>query len=851
MRSQQIRDTFLDFFDRLGHVRVPSSPLIPDDPSLLLVNAGMVPFKPYFTGERTPPWQRASSLQRCVRTVDIERIGHTTRHATCFEMLGSFSFGDYFKDEIVPWAYALMTEGFGLDPDRLWATVFTTDDDAYALWRSVGLPDSRIQRLGTEDNFWSTGLPGPGGPCSEIFYDRGERFGRDGGPAANNERFLELWNLVFMNLRRGESDEDILGELPHRNIDTGLGVDRLAMVVQGVEHITDTDLLRPTLLRLEELSRKAYAEATGSERVSFRIVTDHLRAAAFLIGDGILPGNEGRGYVLRRLVRRALRHGGLLGLTEPFAADLVATVVENLGGVWSELSTGATTISEVVAREEEAFARTLRQGGRLLATELARTGSGGQLSGSTAFTLHDTYGFPVELTMEIAADAGLSLDRDEFERLMGEQRDRARTHRGEGGQGGPVGLPATDFLGYSTLAEEATVLGLLVDGSPVPVVTGGPVDVVLDRTPFYAEAGGQIGDSGILVLPDGGRVRVDSTRSSGGVFVHSGRLDGGTIAVGDPVTARVDADRRHATERAHSATHVLHATLREHLGDHARQHGSLVEPGRLRFDFVHFDAVDPGRLGEIEDHVNRRVLDNPAVRVWEATRDEARSAGATALFGEKYGETVRIVDIGDFSRELCGGTHVGMGALAGPVRLLGESSIGSGVRRVSALVGVDALRHASREREVLREVSTVLKSDLDGVVPRLADRLGALADAERRLSAYRRKELDELVARLTGQRVARGPGWLVTGTVADLTPAELRAVATRVASDLGTPGTVVLGQVVDGKAQLIAAVNDDRVAVELLRGPARIVGGGAGGTGPVATAGGRDGTRLREALAAV
>ncbi|NUT36470.1 MAG: alanine--tRNA ligase [Hamadaea sp.] len=866
MHSTDIRRVFLNYFAGLDHKLVPSGSLIPHDPTLLLTNAGMVPFKPYFLGEAVPDHPRVMSAQKCVRTVDIEKIGRTTRHATFFEMLGNFSFGDYFKDEVVPWAYQLITEGYGLERDRLWVTVLRGDEETADLWRRLGLPDERIQRLGVEDNYWSMGIPGPGGPSSEIFYDRGDRFGVGGGPAVNTERFLEVWNLVFIHQLRGDSDTDIRGELPAQNIDTGLGLDRMALVLQGRDHLCETDLLAPVLHTLQEITGEGYADARSP--LSYRIVCDHLRAAAFLISDGVLPATEGRGYVVRRLLRRGVRHGRLLGVDGPFLGDLIGTLVDTVGGMWPELVARRSVIEQVVSREEEAFGRTLRQGTRLLDDAIRTVPTSGTLSGDTVFTLHDTYGFPIDLTAEIAEEAGLRLDRDRFAELMREQRDRAKAARGDLtgdlakldvyrrliGEHGP-----TTFVGYDRLDGEATILGLLKGVDPIPVATeGDTVEVVLDRTPFYAESGGQVGDSGTLRTGDGAVLRVESTRPGvDGLHVHQAVVIGGVVGVGDGVHAEVDGDRRAATARSHSATHVLHATLREHLGRHAEQHGSLVEPGRLRFDFSHGSPVGVDRLAAIEEQVNARLLSNPEVRVWHATRDEAQKAGATALFGEKYGDVVRIVDIGDFSRELCGGTHVGGGSQAGPVRLLGEESVGAGLRRVSALVGVDALRHADRERRVLGEVGRLLGAPSDSVVRQLTVKLTALADAEKRLSAYRRKELEESARTLAEQSEPLGPGRAVVRTVGDVTGDELRSLAKSVLSRLpGEPRVVVLGVVLDGRAQLVA-VTDERFrevggeAVDLLRDAAREVGGGAGGEGLTANAGGRDGARLDEALSAV
>lgn len=871
MRSTDIRRTFFDYFGQRGHHLVPSGSLIPDDPTLLLTNAGMVPFKPYFSGERTPEQPRAMSLQKCARTVDIDNVGNTTRHATFFEMAGNFSFGDYFKPEAIAWAYELVTEGYQLDRDRLWVTVFRDDDEAISLWRRLGVPAERIQRLDMADNYWSMNVPGPCGPCSEIFYDRGPSFGPDGGPAVDSERFLEIWNLVFMQYERGagdgKDDFPILGELPAKNIDTGMGIDRMALILQDARYICETDLVAPTLHRLQEITGEEYATLPRRQQVSYRVITDHVRSAAFLVADGVLPSNEGRGYVLRRLLRRAMRHARLLGVEQPILDDLTGSVIDNLGDVWPELTDRRSLIGKVVTREEDTFDRTLRQGTKLLDTAITQARPGGALPARTAFELHDTYGFPVELTVEIAADAGLDLDRDQFAQLMDTQRRQAKAARADlapdlaeldvyreiAGRHG-----RTAFIGYDDLAGEATVLGLLLDGSPVDVAEQGRrVEVILDRSPFYAEAGGQVGDIGTLATGDGAVLRVDKTRYGvDGLHVHTAHVVSGVVGTGQTVVATVDEQRRQATARSHSATHVLHATLRRHVGDHARQHGSLVEPGRLRFDFSHFDAIGPDRLAALEDEVNQRVLGDPEVRVWHATRAEAAAAGATALFGEKYGDVVRVVDIGDFSRELCGGTHVGHGGQAGPVRILTESSIGAGLRRVEALVGIDALRHADHERTVLRELGELLGARPDRIVEQLSQRLGALAAAERQLTAYRQEQLDVL-ARGCADRVRSAVGARVLAeAVTGVSGAELRGLATAVLSALPAdePAAVVLGCVQDGKASLVAVVNPafhERTGVEavrLLRAAGRTVGGGAGGTALIANAGGRGADRLPDAL---
>ncbi|MGH3648872.1 MAG: alanine--tRNA ligase [Micromonosporaceae bacterium] len=574
MRSTEIRQLFFDFFSDRDHRLAPSGSLIPCDPTLLLTNAGMVPFKPYFLGESTPEHPRAMSVQKCARTVDIDNVGRTRRHATFFEMLGNFSFGDYFKADAIAWAYELATGGYGLERDRLWATVFRDDDQAVRLWRKVGIPDSRIQRLGMADNYWSMGVPGPCGPCSELFYDRGEGYGRDGGPAADGERFLEIWNLVFMQQIRGGGDGkdgfEIVGDLPAMNVDTGMGVDRLAMILQGVDNVCETDLTAPILTRLQELTGREYTDAAPDDKVSFRVVAEHSRSAAFLIADGVLPSNEGRGYVLRRLLRRAVRHARLLGHNEPVLGALTTNVIDTLGATWPELVEHRALTGKVVTREEDAFARTLRQGSRLLDTAVTRARSGRErtLPATTAFELHDTYGFPIDLTVEIARDAGLDVDRDRFAVLMDEQRRRARASRTDLSPGLRkldvyreiiTRHGRTDFVGYDQLSTDANVLRLLFAGSEATTAAAGQqVEVILDRSPLYAEAGGQVGDTGLIHTADGAQLRVTKTRYGlDGLHVHTAEIIHGEIRADDQVQVDVDADRRAATARSHSATHVL------------------------------------------------------------------------------------------------------------------------------------------------------------------------------------------------------------------------------------------------------------------------------------------------------
>ncbi|KIQ62865.1 alanyl-tRNA synthetase [Kitasatospora griseola] len=872
MRSTQIRSTFLDFFTSRGHRQVPSSPLIPSDPTLLLANAGMNQFKPYFLGEVTPEYPRATTIQKCARTSDIDNVGRTNRHATFFEMMGNFSFGDYFKADAIAFAWELLTQGYQLEKDRLWITVYEDDDEAEQLWRRIGVPADRIQRLGMEDNYWSMGVPGPCGPCSEVNYDRGPAFGREGGPAVDGERYMEIWNLVFMQYQRGEGDKKgdfpVLGELAQRSIDTGPGLDRLAAILQGVENVCTTDLLLPTLKTVQELAGRDYP-GNSEQKVSFQVVTEHARSIAFLIADGVLPSKDGRGYVLRRLMRRAIRHARLLGIDGPVLPATTASVIGNLGDVWPELRTQSALIEQVVAAEEESFTRTLTQGTRLLDAAITRTRTAGStsLTGDTAFELHDTYGFPVELTVEAARDAGLTVDEDRFATLLTEQQERAKsggkaktaealrrqdTYRELSARHG-----RTDFVGYDRLTAEAIVLGVIADGTRASgAEQGRTVEMVLDRSPFYAESGGQVGDTGTVRTADGAVLQVlDTKLGLEGFHVHTVRVLDGELRSGQAVEALVDGPRRDAVARSHSATHVLHAMLRRTLGDHARQHGSLVDAGRLRFDFSHFSALDPTQLAALEALVNDHLLDDPDVRVWHATRSEAEAAGATALFGEKYGDHVRIVDIGDFSRELCGGTHVGHGSNAGPVRILGEASIGSNLRRIEALTGRDALTYYDTERRLLEELATLLASRPQGTPDTLRNRLGTLATARHELARLRDAELHERAQKLaaTARRLERG--LVITEKQTDLGPEDLRTLATYTAGLLQNhQAVVVLGAVNDGKALLAAAItpalHDTGIqASQLLFPAARTVGGGAGGKGPVASAGGRHVEALDSALA--
>ncbi len=759
MQTHEIVRRFTAHFENAGHTPVPSASLILDDPQLLFVNAGMVQFKPYFLGDVPAPYPRATSIQKCVRTPDIDEVGKTTRHATFFQMAGNFSFGDYFKRGAIEHAWQLVTGsqddgGYGFDPDRIWVTVFETDDEAIELWKEIaGLPEERIQRRDGEDNYWDMGVPGPGGPCSEIYYDRGPEYGAEGGPVADEDRYLEIWNLVFMQDVRGDKSpkkgNPPIGTLPHKNIDTGMGVERVAFLLQGVDNVYETDLVRPVIAKAEELSGRAYGRDEEDD-VRFRVIADHARTGVMIVGDGVNPGNEGRGYVLRRLLRRIVRSARLLGVEGTCLVEFATVVRDAMSPTYPELASDFERISAVIKAEEDTFLATLSAGSKIFESAVEETKRSGAstLPGDQAFQLHDTYGFPIDLTLEMAEEAGLSVDRERFTTLMNEQRSRAKADAA----GRKVGFVdasvyravldthgVTDFLGYQSLSSEARVVGLLRDGATVPAASeGDSVEVLLDRTPFYAEAGGQQADTGTIT---GGSftVRVDDVQSPvAGLRVHRGVVTAGTVTLDADVVAHVDEFRRAAISRAHTATHLVHAGVRGALGSSAAQAGSLNAPGRLRFDFTSpTGAVPAAALTEIEEEVNDVLQSDREVQTYETSMDEARRLGAMMLFGEKYGDRVRVVDMGDYSRELCGGTHVRRTGELGLVRVLSEASIGSGVRRVEALVGLDAFRHATTEHVLVNQLADQLKARPEELPDRVQGLVERLRTAERDLEKHR------------------------------------------------------------------------------------------------------------------
>ncbi|RAU95663.1 alanine--tRNA ligase [Mycolicibacter senuensis] len=891
MQTHEIRKRFLDHFVKAGHTEVPSASVILDDPNLLFINAGMVQFVPYFLGQQTPPYATATSIQKCIRTPDIDEVGITTRHNTFFQMAGNFSFGDYFKRGAIELAWTLLTNsveqgGYGLDPERIWATVYFDDDEAMELWQEIaGLPAERIQRRGMADNYWSMGIPGPCGPSSEIYYDRGPEFGVGGGPIANEDRYIEIWNLVFMQNERGEGtgkeDFEILGPLPRKNIDTGMGIERVAFLLQGVHNVYETDLLRPVIDVVAEHAPRPYGNPDAPEDdVRYRVIADHSRTAAILIGDGVSPGNDGRGYVLRRLLRRVIRSAKLLGIEGPIVGELMATVRDAMGPSYPELVTDFDRISRIAVAEETAFNRTLASGSRLFDDAARATKSSGSavLSGTDAFTLHDTYGFPIELTLEMAAEAGLTVDEIGFRELMAQQRARAKAdaaarkhaHADLSAYRELVDAGPTEFTGFEELSSEARILGIFVDGKRVPVVARAGrgevpdrVELVLDRTPLYAESGGQIADVGTI---SGGAAKAavtDVQKIAQTLFVHRVNVESGEFVEGDTVTAAVDPAWRKGATQGHSGTHMVHAALRQVLGPNAVQAGSLNRPGYLRFDFNWQGPLSEEQRREVEEVTNEAVQADFEVHTFNEDLEKAKAMGAMAMFGEKYPDRVRVVEIGGpFSLELCGGTHVHNSAQIGPVTLLGESSVGSGVRRVEAYVGLDSFRHLAKERALMAGLASSLKVPSEEVPARVANLVERLRAAE--------KELER--ARLAGARAAASNAASDAERIGNVRVVaqrmsggigggDLRSMAGDIRGKLGeepavvvliadpapdSPGSVPYVVATNSAAQELGLRADD-LAKEL----AAAVAGRGGGKADLAQGSGKDPTGIDAALAAV
>ncbi|MET8996612.1 alanine--tRNA ligase [Amycolatopsis sp. Hca4] len=878
MDTHEITDRFLRHFEGRGHTRVPSAPLILDDPNLLFVNAGMVQFKPYFLGEAPPPYPRATSVQKCVRTPDIDEVGKTTRHNTFFQMAGNFSFGDYFKEGAIEAAWELITKpqtegGFGLDPDRIWATVYNDDSEAAGLWRKLtGLPGERIQARDGKDNYWDMGVPGPGGPCSEIYYDRGPAYGREGGPVADEDRYIEIWNLVFMQDVRGDLSPKLghppIGELPKKNIDTGMGVERVATILQGVENVYETDLVRPVIGRAEEFSGRRYG-SNHADDVRFRVIADHARTGVMLIGDGVTPGNDGRGYVLRRLLRRIIRSSRLLGVHEPVLQAFAAVVRDTMGPTYPELVSGFDRINEVVRIEEEAFLSTLTSGSRIfdLAAEETKRGGGDVLAGDKAFQLHDTYGFPIDLTLEMAAEQGLTVDEEGFRTLMNEQRTRAKadaaarkTGHGDLSEYRKVleQHGETEFLGYTDLQAEATVVALLEDGRPVRSVSAGKkAELVLDRTPFYAESGGQVADTGVLI-GDGVELKVlDVQKIVPGLYVHRVEVTEGEVGLDTKLTGSVDAHRRLSIERSHSATHLVHAAVRGAYGKRAAQAGSLNSPGRMRFDFTTPGSVSSDVLTEVEEEVNDYLQTDVEVQSYTTTKDKALELGAVALFGEKYGNDVRVVDMGDYSRELCGGTHVERIGQLGLVKLVSDASIGSGVHRVEALVGTDALKYVRKEQLLVSQLANTFKVPSDQLPGRIDDVLTRLKNAEKEIAQLKTQQVLGSAGALVDKAQDIGGVTVVAEVVPDVDGNGLRALASDIRGRLGTrPGVVALFSPAGEKLSFVVATTkaaqDKGIAAgKLVPSFAEKIGGRGGGKPDMAQGGGTNPAGANEAVTAL
>ncbi len=851
MKADDIRSTFLAFFKERDHRLFPSSSLIPpSDTNLLLTTAGMVQFRPFFLGIEKPPHPRATSVQKSFRTTDLEEVGDQS-HLTLFEMLGNFSFGDYFKKEAIAWAWELVTKEFGLDPNRLWATVYEEDDESESLWISeTGIPKERVQHLGKDSNFWDMGVPGPGGPNSELFYDRGPVYGEEGGPAVNDMRYLEIYNLVFMQYET-DGKKNPVKDLAAPCVDTGMGLDRMATVLQDARSIYDTDLFGPIMDRAAQVTHTVRGASDEADRLQ-RILTDHARSAAFLIADGVTPSNDGRGYVLRRVMRRAITMARLEGVTDRLLQPMCEAVIERFGHVYPELQRNAEGISLLVGREEDRFTQTLEMGLRIL--EDAIGGATDVLPGDIAFRLQDTFGFPLDITKDVAEEKGLRVDIEGYERLMQEQRERSRqvgetTKKRD--QVAKVDVAPTTFLGYDALEATGTVVALVRGVDTVPsAVEGEEVDVVLDRTPFYPEGGGQIGDRGILDTGDA-QGQVIDTQRVGTAVLHRVRVTGGEIKVGDEVHAEVDHRQRMGAEQAHTATHMLHHTLRDTLGEHVRQMGSLVEPGRLRFDFSHFSSVDPDSLSEIEEIVNQRVTSDDPVNAFETSlRDALDRYHAMAFFEDKYGDVVRVVEIGKYSYELCGGTHVPHTGRVGFVKVLGEGSIGSNLRRVEALTGIEGLHWVNGKLRDAERAAALIKVPTDELYEGIERLLHTQKELQRELEKRERSGVATAVEELVRTATPAGRGKVVAAKRPE-NAGVLREMAQQIRAKLGS-GVVILGTAGDGSANLVAAVSHDSGvdARDVLRAGAVHIEGKAGGKPELAMGGGSKPSGIDEAIAA-
>ena len=881
MDSVDIRSRWLDFFEsknslKLSHTIVPSASLIASDPNLLLVNAGMVPFKPFFLGEVKPPYQRATSVQKCVRTLDIDEVGKTTRHASFFQMCGNFSFGDYFKEGAIALAWELLTKsisdgGYGFSEDKLWVTVYEDDDEAANIWqKQVGVPKNRIQRRGMADNFWSMGVPGPCGPCSEIYFDRGSAYGKEGGPIADEDRYLEIWNLVFMQNIRGEGGDKnsfpIVGELPAKNIDTGLGLERTAALLQGVENIYEIDTTKLVLDKASALTKVKYGKDEKSD-VALRVVADHARTAMMLIGDGVTPGNEGRGYVLRRMMRRTIRNMRLLGSQDLIIGELIKSSIKAMGPQYPDLISGSERILAIAQAEEETFTQTLKSGTSIfdLAATQLKSEKSKSLSADTAFKLHDTYGFPFDLTLEMAREQGLGVDEVGFRKLMNEQRDRAKADA-KAKKSGHTDLTeyraivdksgTSKFIGYENISAEATITGVLVDGKSVAEANiGSDIEITLDRTPFYAEGGGQLADGGKIQLSNGAVIQVEDVQSPlPGLIVHRGSVVSGVVKSGAPVVADIDLERRLAISRAHTATHMVHKAFREALGETATQAGSENAPGRFRFDFPSTSAVPISVLNDVESRVNELLIADLQVHAQVMSQDAAKAMGAIALFGEKYGDQVRVVSVGDWAKELCGGTHVARSGQLGLVKLLSESSIGAGVRRVEALVGHDAYQYLAREHVLLNSLTEIIKgARADELPQRISELVEKMKSMEKELSAVRSAKALAATSQIANKaKKVRDINLIIEQLESEIAVDDMRLIAINLREKVKS-GVVVLSTINSGKPLLVAAVSPEAIklgikAGDLIKIGSATLGGGGGGKDDFAQGGGVDVSAISKAL---
>ena len=884
MDSADIRSRWLNFFEssnslKLQHTVVPSASLIADDPNLLLVNAGMVPFKPFFLGEVKAPYKRATSVQKCVRTLDIDEVGKTTRHASFFQMCGNFSFGDYFKEGAIALAWELLTKsksdgGYGFDEDKLWVTVYQDDDEAAQIWeKQVGVHKNRIQRRGMADNFWSMGVPGPCGPCSEIYFDRGSAYGKEGGPIADEDRYLEIWNLVFMQNIRGEGGDKnafpIVGELPAKNIDTGLGLERTAALLQGVENIYEIDTTKIILDKASALTKVKYGKDEKSD-VSLRVVADHARTAMMLIGDGVTPGNEGRGYVLRRMMRRTIRNMRLLGSQDFVMGELMKSSIKAMGAQYPELVTGSDRILAIAEAEEDSFIQTLKSGTTIfdLAATQLKSEKSKSLSADTVFKLHDTYGFPFDLTLEMASEQGLGVDEAGFRKLMNEQRDRAKADA-KAKKSGHTDLTeyraivdksgSSKFVGYENVSAEAKITGILVDGKSVSEANiGSDIEITLDRTPFYAEGGGQLADGGKIKLANGAVVQIDDVQSPlPGLIVHRGSIVSGVVKNGSQVVADIDLERRLAISRAHTATHMVHKAFREALGETATQAGSENAPGRFRFDFPSTSAVPVSVLNDVESRVNELLIADLQVHAEVMSQDAARAMGAMALFGEKYGDQVRVVSVGDWAKELCGGTHVSRSGQLGLVKLLSESSIGAGVRRVEALVGYDAYQFLAREHVLLNSLTEIIKgARADELPQRISELVEKMKSMDKELALVRSAKAMAAAAGLVSKAKQIGSINLIIDQLeSEIAVDVMRSIAVGLRDKIKS-GVVVLSTINSGKPLLVAAVSTDAIklgikAGELIKIGSAALGGGGGGKDDFAQGGGLDSMALAKSFAEI